>query len=81
MGIMSWNLKKKPPGGCFLGARRKAEKRSESRNALTGIETSRPLVICKNFIQSESRNALTGIETIRGTPDSFITVGLNQEMP
>ena len=37
---------------------------SESRNALTGIETYLILVIYrKDKIWSESRNALTGIET------------------
>ena len=35
---------------------------SESRNALTGIETV-PAPWSRNCIQSESRNALTGIET------------------
>jgi len=40
-------------------------KESESRNALTGIETEEPTIIKASvFVGSESRNALTGIETV-----------------
>jgi len=38
--------------------------KSESRNALTGIETIPPCPTCQKLVLSESRNALTGIETL-----------------
>jgi len=56
---------------------------SESRNALTGIETNttnqgKP---AGRFL-SESRNALTGIETFTPNLNCVrLFLGLNQEMP
>jgi len=55
---------------------------SESRNALTGIETRCCLRRPYRLTLSESRNALTGIETNDVADKLHLGgFGLNQEMP